>query len=157
MRRRRGIAAAPARSASEAADAISELLRTTLTRGDKVDPAEVESALGAARPALLGLIAGGHLDDEPLVLVAPPVHLSVRTVSGDDALTLADTGDVPGGAGIDEWTIHLPPTDPLAEVVRAAAAASRRLSAEPAPEQAESKAAGGILDDAALRSRLLGS
>jgi hypothetical protein len=157
MRRHREVAAAPARSAGEAAESIAELLRSTLTRSDKVDPAEVEKALGAARPALLGLIAGGHLDDEPLVLVAPPVHLSVSTVSGDDALTLADMADVPGGAGIDEWTIHLPPADPLGEVVRAATGASTRLSAEPAPEVVETKAAGGILDETALRSRLLGS
>lgn len=155
MQRRREVAAAPARSAGEAAEAIADLIRRTLLRSDKVDGSEVDRALEAARPALLGLIAGGHLDAEPLVLVAPPVHLLVTTVSGDRALTLADVTDVPGGAGIDDWRIHLPPVDPLGRVVRAAAAASGRLSAEPAPEEEETKNRSAVLNEAALRARLL--
>src|SRR4051812_33747696 len=108
MQRRREIAAAPTRSAGETIEVVATLIRETLTRSDNVDPADVDSALAAARPALLGLVAGGHLDDEPLVLVAPPIHLSVTTISGDGALTLEENLQVPGGAGVEAWTIHLP-------------------------------------------------
>jgi hypothetical protein len=114
----------------------------------------VDTALATARPALLGLIAGGHLNDEPLVLVAPPVHLSVTTVSDDRALALEDATDVPGGAGIEQWMIHLPPTDPIGGLVRAAAADNGHLSAEPAPDEAKESAATAVLDEAALRARL---
>jgi hypothetical protein len=157
MLRRREVAAAPVRVATETVQVISELLRETLLRSDHVEVTEVNAALAAARPALLGLIAGAHLDNEPLVLVAPPVHLSISTVSGDQALALADTTDVPGGAGIVQWTIYMPAADPIGAVVRTAAAGNDHLSAEPAPDESAAPTVGAILDEAALRSRLLGS
>lgn len=133
MQRRREIAAAPERSAGEAWAAVAGLLRDTLVCSEQVDDTEVDEALGAARPAGLALIAGGHLDREPLVLVGPPVHLSVITVSGDQALILEENLAVPGGSSIEDWKLYLPTPDPLSASVRTAAAKHARLSTEAPP------------------------
>jgi hypothetical protein len=125
-----------------------------LVRSPQVDRAEVDDALAAARPAGLALIAGGHLDRQPIVLVGAPVHLSVTTVSGDRALTLEENTDVPGGASIDEWTLYLPTPEPLGVSVRAVAATHPRLSSDEPPAEAEPAAqAASLLDRDALARR----
>ena len=99
MQRRRQVAASPERTTSETAETISELIRDSLARADKIDLADVDEALATARPAFLALIAGGHLDAKPLVLVAGALHVSITTVSGDRALTLEENlAAVPGAA-----------------------------------------------------------
>jgi hypothetical protein len=154
MRRRREVAAAPARSAGDAWGVVAGLLRDALTRSDKVDAEEVEAALDAARPAGLGLIAGGHLDRHPLVLVGAPLHLSVTTVSGDKALVLEENLDVPGGAAVSEWTLYLPSPEPLTSLVESAAAKHERLSTDEPPADAESAAeAKAAIDRDALARR----
>jgi hypothetical protein len=155
MQRRREVAAAPERSAAEAWETVAALLRDTLVCSAQVDDAEVDLALIAARSAGLALIAGGHLDREPLVLVGAPVHLSVTTVSGDRALTLDENLDVPGGASIEDWTLYLPTPQPLSASVRAAAATHARLSTGEPPSEAEHSAqATSFLDRGALARRL---
>jgi hypothetical protein len=154
MQRRREVAAAPERSAAEAWDAVATLLRETLVCSVHVDDAEVDEALTAARSAGLALIAGGHLDREPLVLVGAPVHLSITTVSGDKALTLEENPSVPGGASIEGWTLYLPTPEPLSASVRATAATHSRLSASEPPSDAEHSAkATSFLDRGALARR----
>lgn len=154
MQRRREIAAAPQRSAGEAWDAVACLLRDTLLCSAQIEAEEVDEALAAARAAGLALIAGGHLDREPLVLVAAPVHLSVTTVSGDRALTLEEPLDVPGGASIDSWMLYLPTPEPLGASVRAITATHPRLSSEEPPDEADRSAqAAFTLDRDALATR----
>jgi hypothetical protein len=154
MQRRREVAAAPERSAGDAWEVVAMLLRDTLVRSPQVDDAEVDEALVEARPAGLALIAGGHLDRQPLVLVGAPVHLSVTTVSGDRALTLEENLDVPGGASIEEWTLYLPTPEPLAALVGAVAATHPRLSSDEPPADSERAAqAASVLDRDALARR----
>ena len=154
MRRRRELAAAPRRTTSETWETLAGVIRETLTCSASVDRAEVDTALTAARPAGLALIAAGHLDSHPLVLVGPPVHLSITTVSGDGALGLEENLKVPGGTSIEEWTLHLPTPDPVGASVRAAAAAHARLSSEEPPADVEeSTSTASILDRGAFASR----
>jgi hypothetical protein len=155
MQRRREIAAAPERSTSETVTTIDDLLRDALTASAEVNLDDIDSALDAARPALLALVAGGHLDRHSLVLVAAPLHLSVTTVSGDRALALDENlATVPGAAGASTWTLYLPTPDPLAATVAAVAKQHSRLSAEAPPDDAtiEAKAA-SIIDLDALARR----
>lgn len=141
MQRRRQIAAAPERTTSESVAAISDLIRDTLSRSDKLDTVTIDDALATAKPALLALTAGGHLDGEPLVLVAGQMHLSITTVTGDGALTLEENLDaVPGAASASEWTLYLPTPAPLTEMVSAIAKKHPNLSSDEPPDDAEAPA-----------------
>jgi hypothetical protein len=156
MQRRREIAASPERTTSETAEAISDLIRDSLARAEKLKLSEVDEALVTARPAFLALTAGGHLDSSALVLVAGALHLSITTVSGDRALTLEENADaVPGAASATEWTLYLPTPDPLGGMVTAIAASHPNLSVgEPPAEGAEaSETASAALDLDALAKR----
>ena len=154
MQRYRNIAAAPVRSASVAWRALEELVTNTLSSSQRVDASELADALAAAAPVGRLLIAGGHLDANPVVLVASPIHLSISTVSGNEALNEDDSASVPGGAGVEDWTLHLPTPDPLDSAVRAAASRHHRLSAEPAPAEAEKESARAGIDREAIARRL---
>lgn len=137
MQRRRQVAAAPHRSASETVATLSDLIRDTLTASEVLDHDEIDDALDEARPALLALVAGGHLDRSSLVLVAALLHLSITTVSGDGALTLEENlAVVPGATSATTWTLYLPTPEPLAGLVEATAEKHERLSAEAPPEDA---------------------
>jgi hypothetical protein len=138
MQRHREIAAAPNRSASETVSVISDLVRDTLVASPKLDTTEIDEALSEARPALLALVAGGHLDRHAVVLVAAVLHLSVKTVSGDGALTLEENlAIVPGAATATKWTLYLPTPEPLDEMARATADRHPRLSAEEPPSDTD--------------------
>ena len=163
MQRRRTIAAAPERRASETWAVISALVADTLERSPSITRGEVVAAMEAAAPAGRMLVAGGHLDAHPVVLVAAPVHVSITTASGVAATSLEENLEpVPGGASATAWTVYLPTPDPLGDAVRAVAAGSAHLSAEEAPTDAEpsvaasTSAAGraaGVLDLAAFERR----
>jgi hypothetical protein len=154
MRRRRELAAAPQRTTGETWETLAGMVREALVCSASVDHAEVDAALAAARPAGLALIAAGHLDAHPLVLVGPPVHLSITTISGDGALGLQENLTVPGGTSIEEWTLHLPTPDPVGALVRAAAATHERLSSdEPPADVEESTSAASVLDRGAFANR----
>jgi hypothetical protein len=155
MERRRSVAASPRRSASETWATIGELVTNSLSVSSYLDRAEISAALAVAGSVGRPLIAGGHLDREPVVLVAASLHLSVTTISGDDALPEVDgeTAAVPGAATAKDWTLHLPTPEPLANVVKEAAKRNRHLSAEPAPESAEKASSTEALDFDALRRR----
>jgi hypothetical protein len=156
VKRHRKIAAAPARSAGDAWRTATTLLADTLERSDAIERAEVEKGMKAAGGIGRQLVSGGHLGRNPLVLVAGEMWLEIEFVSGDGALTLSENlGPVPGAAGVSEWTLHLPPVEPLAKLVRKAAKENEHLSAEKPVEKSASaasaaEAAGGVLDEAAL-------
>ncbi len=155
MQRHREIAAAPERSASETVSTINDLVRDTLAASSSLDLDDVDSALDAARPALLALVAGGHLDRHSTVLVAASLHLSINTVSGDRALTLEENlATVPGGASATTWKLYLPTPDPLGETVKAVAKRHQCLSADEPPTEAPAdEKAASMLDLDALARR----
>lgn len=159
MQRRRQIAASPERTTSETAETVSEMIRDSLARAEKLDLVEVDDALAKARPAFLALIAGGHLDKNALVLVAGALHLSITTVTGDPALTLEENlAAVPGAALATEWTLYLPTPEPLGAMVSEIAKSHPCLSAdEPPTDSADAStptsASALDLDALARRSR----
>lgn len=156
MQRHRLIAASPARTSADAWRTISELVADTLDRSPNVTRAEVDETMsGAARIGRM-LVAGGHLEGAPVVLVAGELWLEIETVSGDGALTLEENlNPVPGGASASSWMVHLPTPQPLAHLVAQVADDDPHLSAdEPSASSAiaeEAALAGSVLDDDALR------
>lgn len=157
MQRRRQVAASPERTTSETAATISELIHDSLARADNFDLSDVDDALAKARPAFLALVAGGHLDVNPLVLVAGALYLSITTVSGDRALTLEENlAAVPGAASATEWTLYLPTPDPLGAMVNEIAGSHPRLSVAEPPgdtDTAAAEAASSLVDLDALARR----
>ena len=131
MKRLRKVASAPRRNAGEAWETITALLADTLERSEQIERESVESTMDAAAGIGRQLIAGGHLRENPLILVAGEMWLEIETVSGDAALALEENlGPVPGGAKAADWTLHLPQAEPLAKLVRKAAKEDEHLSAE---------------------------
>jgi hypothetical protein len=155
VQRRRTVPAAPKRSASDTWHVIEGLLSDVLRASPHVNGAEVSAALSVAARVGRLLVAGGHLDKHSVVLVAPPVHLTIQTVSGDRALSSEEPGPVPGGASITEWTLHLPAPDPLGDVVREVSTAHAHLSDQAPPDDTSATSSAG-LDREALRARLYG-
>jgi hypothetical protein len=159
--RRRQIAGPPERSASAVWTTIADLVRDTLAPASEIDEAaardEVMSIIGVAR----ALISAGHLEHEPLTLIADPLRLDITVVSGTAATTLHENlNTVPGAATATDWTIHLPAAGAMAEWISGAVADSAHLTTEPPPVLKESAAlaassASGDFDAAAL-ARLLG-
>lgn len=142
MQRHRQVAAAPERRATEAWDAIGRLVAATLERSPSISRDEVITTMGSAAGVGAMLVAGGHLDTHPVVVVADPVYLSITTLSGTAATKLdEDLGPVPGGAIADEWTIYLPTPEPVGDAVRAAVAGLPHLSADEPPSESATKSA----------------
>lgn len=154
MKRHRKFAAAPVRSPAQAWDSITALVAATLERSNSIDLFDVSEAMSTAAPAGLALIAGGHLDREPLTLVAGEVHCTISTVSGTTAFDVDENlNAIPGAASATSFTVHLPCPDPHGDLVRCVAGKSPHLStgepSEPAVEAAANKGQ-GIIDLAAL-------
>lgn len=160
MERRRQVAAAPKRVAPDAWDVVAALIVDTLERSSVIDAADVSAVLALAAPVGIMLIAGGHTDHQPLVVVADPVHLSITTVSGDSALTLDENlAPVPGGASAIEWTVHFPVPDHLRDAAMPIIDGEAHLSLGP-PSVATKSAAtqsGPVVDLGAVARRLGGS
>jgi hypothetical protein len=119
---------------------------------------EAEAAMQIAAPVGRMLIAGGHMDRMPLVLIAGSVHCEITTISGTAALrTEENLNVVPGAATAETFTVYLPAPKVLATVVAEAAAGHPRLSAgtPPKPDQTMVKAA-TLVDLDALRKAVTG-
>lgn len=137
MQRHRDIAAAPQRGAAATWEAITRLIADTLGRSAVINRTDVETAMRAAAPVGRHLVAGGHLDRQPLTLIAEPVYCTISTVSGTAALSLEENlNPIPGGASAETFTIYLPAPAVLAQAVKDAAKASPHLSADAPPEPA---------------------
>ena len=111
MPRHRALAASPARTASGCWNAVADLIAATLGRSSIIDQADVAATLTAITPAGRALIAGGHLDRDPITVVAEPLRLTIGTISGESSL--AAIGDenlnpAPGAATASEWIVYLP-------------------------------------------------
>jgi hypothetical protein len=132
--RLRTIAAAPARGTSETWETIRTLLLDTLARSTLIDLRVAEEELAAFAPVARMLVAGGHLEGNALVLVAPPLHLSISTVSGSEAFDVEENlNPVPGAAAATSWRLHVPAPPPLSKWVSAAVRDRPHLTTEPAP------------------------
>jgi hypothetical protein len=137
MQRHRDIAAAPCRASAVTWQVITDLVADTLDRSPHLARADVETVMLTARIAGLPLVAGGHLDTHPIILVAGSVNCTIGTVSGTAALSLEENlSPIPGAASATGFTVHLPVTDPLADLIRATARRSPHLSAGPPDPQA---------------------
>jgi hypothetical protein len=155
--RKRTIAGAPERTAAQATDVIVDMLTTTLEPAD-VNDATVSSELAEAAAVIRMLIAGKHLKETPLTLIAEPLRLEIRVVTGSDAIDANENlGKVPGAAQADDWTLHLPAPDMLADWVNDTVGALEHVTTDAPPSSgAKSAAAGGqftpgSIDMAALR------
>jgi hypothetical protein len=153
VKRLRKIAAAPERTAGEVWATISDLLADTLERSEEIERAEVERAMKAAGGVGRQLISGGHLRKNPLVLVAGEMWLEIEVLSGNGAVGLEENlNPVPGGGSASQWTLYLPPVEPLAKLVRAAVKEDEHLSAEEPKAQVEARSSSkaAAFDAAAL-------
>jgi hypothetical protein len=132
MQRHRDLASSPVRSASELWTVLAQLVTDTTTRSPHITESDVSTALAAAAPAGMMLIAAGHLEREPIVLVAGDVHLSITSVSGDKAFTVEENlNPVPGAAEARDWTLHLPTPEPIGASIATLVAGVAHLSTEP--------------------------
>ena len=132
--RLRTIAAAPARGTSETWETIRKLVLDTLSRSKSIDLQAAKEELAALAPAARMLVAGGHLEVDALVLVAPPLHLSISTVSGSEAFDVEENlNPVPGAGAAETWALHVPAPEPLRTWVATAVRDRPHLTTEPAP------------------------
>ena len=159
MERHRKIAAAPERRASQCWRVVGDLIRDSLLRSEEIDAGDVDAALGACTGIGTQLIANGHLDKEPIAVIAASLDLRISTVSGDPALGLDENlSPVPGAAeaSAEEWTVYVPAPEHLSTLLKSAVDAHPRLSSDPPPvalAKKESSATGSRVDLDAL-SRL---
>ncbi len=141
MQRHRTIAASPARNAAEAWQTIRGLVDDTLERRSSVDRADVDVELTVLDQLARMLISAGHLEKNPLVLVAGGLWLEIGTVSGGKALTLEENlNPVPGGADATDWRLHVPQVEPMAKLARTTVKGHAHLSADEAVQPTESAA-----------------
>ncbi len=156
--RTRTIAASPARSSSQTWATICTLIADTLDRSPHIRRTSVEEALHVADGAGLALVAGGHLDNHAVTVIAAPMQVAISTISGTASLSLEENlNPVPGAATSTTWMIHLPAPDPLASYIEEIAKANPHLTTavpEDLVSEAVSSAAG--LDLAAVSRRLGG-
>lgn len=153
MKRLRKISAAPERTAGEVWATITALLADTLERSEEVERSDVERAMQVAGGVGRQLVSGGHLRKNPLVLVADEMWLEIEVLSANAAVGLDENlNPVPGGGSASQWTLYLPPVEPLAKLVRAAAKEDEHLSAEEpkAVAEAASSSKAATFDDDAL-------
>jgi hypothetical protein len=150
--RRRSIAGAPVRGSSATWAVIADLISDTLAVSPTLSRSDAEQALAAAAGAGRMLIAGGHLAEHPLVLVAGDLHCEITTVSGTPALTVDENlNPVPGAASAKTFTIHLPTPAPLADIVSDAVAKHPSLSDTTPPVHTAATAPAALVDLDALR------
>ena len=141
MQRRRTIAAAPRRTATEVWATICSLIGDTLERSSSINRAHVDTALAPLGQLARMLISAGHLENHPLVLVADDLWLEISTASGVEALTMDENlNPVPGGGTATDWTLHVPQVEPMAKLAQATAAGQAHLSADEPVEQTQSSA-----------------
>jgi hypothetical protein len=132
---------------------IADLVADTVAQASALSRDDAEQAMSSAEAVGRMLIAAGHLQQHPVTLIAGTVYCEITTVSGTAALTLEENlNPIPGAAGADDFTIHLPSPDPLQEQVKAAADGHARLSnaVPPAPDT-RAASSGPLIDRDALR------
>ncbi|MGH3873627.1 MAG: hypothetical protein ACRDSR_19310 [Pseudonocardiaceae bacterium] len=148
--------ASPLRSATATWQVITDLVADTIAKSPNLSRDDAERAMSVAAPVGRILIAGGHLDRCPVILIAGTVHCEITTISGTTALTAEENlNAVPGAATASTYTIHLPAPDPLQAAVAAAVSGHDRLSdAEPSPAHTHAASVSPLIDTDALRKEV---
>lgn len=151
MQRRRTICASPRRTTSQAWSELTGLIVRTLERSDSIDAAEVETALAPLDQLGRMLVSAGHLENDPLTLVAGDLWLELFTLSGTAALDRDENLNlVPGAAGATDWTLYVPQVEPTAKLTRATVKGQPHLSADEPVAVAKEAARTSLLDLDAL-------
>lgn len=144
MQRHRSIAGSPLRDATQAWSTLVDLVATTLAKSPHLDEVSVRTELAATDEIGPRLVAGGHLAETPLVLVAENLEVRITVASGAEAFAVEENlAPVPGGGTAKEWRLHLPTPPTLAAAIDTAVAASPHLTTD-APLKAATKAAAAI-------------
>jgi hypothetical protein len=154
MQRHRRVAAAPKRTSFECWEIISALITSSVAKSKHLSDQELAASLDVAQGVCTALVAGGHLDDHPLTVVAQDLHLSLTTVSGDDATTLDENlNPVPGAAEAKTWMVYLPMPSPLESIVKEITAKDEHLSCADPPSiaSAASSEAKSLVNPAVAR------
>lgn len=153
--RHRSIAGAPHRPAGETAAKVTEMITGTLAPASTIDHAQVASELNVALPAIRSLVAAKQISDDPIVLVADPLRLEIRVVSGAKAIGMDEyLGKVVGAAQATGWSLHVPAGATLGSWVSDAVADLEHVTTDPAPtskQPAKSTSNDHVIDVEALR------
>ena len=156
MQRYRQIAGPPLRTATAAWAVLTVLITDTLLASDQINSADVAIALTPLNGLGSALIAGGHLETTPLVLVSNGLHVSLTVATGDTAVGVEENlNPVPGGGtATNDWTLYIPPPTPLVSILATAAKQSSHLSIDRAPTdgtvEASSVVGASLVDLSAL-------
>jgi hypothetical protein len=156
MQRYRQIAGPPFRTATAAWEVVAALITDTLIASDRITATDVTIALTPLNGLGAALIAGGHLESAPLVLVSNGLHVSLTVATGDAAVGVEENlNPVPGGsAATTDWILHIPAPAPLASILATTEKQSSHLSIDPAPADSPVEAStvvdAGLVDLSAL-------
>lgn len=151
MLRRRAIAGSPVRNSTEAWSAAVNLIVDTLGRSPHLDEGPIRTELLATASIGPRLVAGGHLDSQPVVLVTENLHLSITITSGAEAFALEENlAAVPGGAAATDWTVHVPTPATLTDAISDAIKGCDHLTTTSAPAISTKSAAVDLIDLEAL-------
>ncbi|GIH11226.1 hypothetical protein Rhe02_92930 [Rhizocola hellebori] len=146
MQRYRTIAGPPERTATAAWQTVSSLIANTLAASAEVAGDAVSTALSPLQGIGPALIAAGHLETAPLVLVGGPLHVSITVVTGAAVTTAEENlSPVPGGASATaDWVLYLPNPASFSAALSAAVAKSRHLSLATPPTESNRSSEAGV-------------
>jgi hypothetical protein len=136
---------------------LADLISDTLDASAEISAASVVDALSPLRGIGPALIAAGHLESTPVVVVSGLLHVSITVATGAAVSSVEENlNPVPGGASAtQDWTLHLPNPATFAAALAAITNRSPHLSVEPAPTEDDSSdkmnVKAGLVDLAALR------
>lgn len=133
----RTIPGRPIRSGTNVAEAIVDLIASTLDASPQIAAENVRSELAEALPALAILASGGHLVEGALVLTAADLRLVIKVPVGEAAFAAAEDIAAPRGAATATgWTLHLPTPAGMAALAESAASACTHVTIDPPPTAA---------------------
>lgn len=156
MNSTRTIPGRPTRSGTEVAEAIIDLVASTLDASPDLSSGSVRAELAEAVPTLALLSSAGDLAEDALVLIAANLRLVINVPVGEAALSARDDTAPPRGATTaTDWKLHIPAPGSLAALARSVASTCRHVSTEPPPGASTPQAAGRAAATGIDLSRLL--
>lgn len=155
MKRERFIAGTPVRSGFDSWVALVDVIVASLENSSNIPVGSVAPELAridGLGPALAG---GGYLDNDAIVLVADPLHVSFTIVTGGPAFEVEDSESVIPGSGTADaaWQVYIPRVATFAADLEAAVKDSAHLKVGSAPKPREESAkSAGALDLESMRN-----
>ena len=155
MKRERAITGTPVRSGFDSWAALVDVIVASLESSSNIRSGSVApelARLDGLGPALAG---GGYLESDPVVLVADPLHVSFKILTGAAAFAASDSEAVIPGSGTAAaaWCLYLPKIATFAAAVEEAVNDSAHLELGPAPEPKDEAVKSAVaLDLDALRN-----